>query len=141
MMLYDAGKIIAGLVIFAAFFTVPFWYGGGKTSEMPKLELTAQARQAGQCVEPKERMRQDHMQLLDDWRDAAVRDGNRTYTSSTGKSYTVSLQNTCMDCHSNKDKFCDRCHGYMGVSKLYCWDCHLDPTEEKTVWASTDGNS
>jgi cytochrome c oxidase subunit 2 len=38
----------------------------------------------------------------------------------------MSLQNTCMHCHSNKQKFCDECHTYVAV-KPYCWDCHIAP--------------
>ena len=33
---------------------------------------------------------------------------------------------SCMSCHANKDKFCDRCHDYLAV-KPYCWDCHVEP--------------
>jgi hypothetical protein len=43
----------------------------------------------------------------------------------------MSLSNTCLDCHSNKAEFCDRCHNYASVSP-YCWDCHIDnPKENK----------
>lgn len=33
---------------------------------------------------------------------------------------------SCMDCHSNRDQFCDRCHFYVSVDP-YCWDCHIEP--------------
>lgn len=138
-MIYNAGKIIAGLIVFVVLLTFPFWYSGGKAAETLEVELSPKAKKAGHCVEPKEYMRREHMQLLNDWRDAAVREGNRTYVNAKGESYTISLQNTCVDCHSNKDKFCDKCHDFMGVSALYCWDCHLEP-KEKELWASTDGN-
>jgi hypothetical protein len=35
-----------------------------------------------------------------------------------------------MECHSNKTKFCDQCHNYMGVAP-YCWDCHIAPKENQ----------
>jgi hypothetical protein len=73
-------------------------------------------------------MRPYHMDLLNQWRDAVVRDGDRIYVSSTGERFEMSLSNTCMDCHVSKVNFCDSCHNYVGVSP-YCWDCHVEPVE------------
>ena len=70
------------------------------------------------------------MRLLDQWRHEVVRDGERYYTAGNGKIYYKSLQVTCMECHSNKSKFCDQCHDYMAVTP-YCWDCHIEPKENK----------
>jgi hypothetical protein len=70
-------------------------------------------------------MKAEHMQLLDVWREAVVRRGERTYVSPDGKEYDMSLSNTCLDCHANKTEFCDRCHNYASVQP-YCWDCHID---------------
>jgi len=87
----------------------------------PKIDTPAiKELKEKKCVESKEFMRAEHMKLLNDWRDSAVRDGARVYVNSEGKAYTISLQNTCMHCHSNKKKFCDECHTYMAVSP-YCW--------------------
>lgn len=127
--MYDKGKVIAGLVIFVALFAFPFWYTMGKSAPAPEVELTDKAKQAKQCVEPTPFMTGNHMQVLIDWREAAVRENDRIYIASDGKHYTASLQNTCMDCHANKSKFCDRCHNYMGVDP-YCWDCHIEPKEK-----------
>jgi hypothetical protein len=66
--------------------------------------------------------------MLNNWRDEVVREGNRLYVAADGKEYNMSLQNTCMNCHSNKSKFCDECHNYVAV-KPYCWDCHIAPKE------------
>jgi hypothetical protein len=85
---------------------------------------------AKKCVESKSFMKAEHMVMINDWRDAVVREGNRLYTSTDGQQYAMSLQNTCMKCHSNKTKFCDECHNYVGV-KPYCWDCHIEPIEPK----------
>jgi hypothetical protein len=68
------------------------------------------------------------MSLLDRWRQQTVRDDEWYYTGSDGKVYYKSLQVTCMDCHSNKSKFCDQCHNYLAVDP-YCWDCHIEPKE------------
>ncbi|THB62796.1 MAG: cytochrome C, partial [Desulfovibrio sp.] len=87
------------------------------------------------CVESTEFMRREHMQLLDDWRDQVVRDANRVYVSTENfgtedapvyRMYEASLQNTCMDCHTNKAEFCDKCHAAASVEP-YCWDCHIEP--------------
>jgi hypothetical protein len=41
---------------------------------------------------------------------------------------TMSLSDTCLDCHSKKDQFCDACHTYSAVDP-YCWTCHVVPEE------------
>ncbi len=134
MKLYDGGKILIGLIIFVAFATFPFYFNIGKVNAKPEPKLDTPTilqmpEQERKCVEPKAVMRTDHMQLLNNWRDSVVRDGNRQYISSTGKHYNMSLQNECMRCHSSKKHFCDECHNYMAV-KPYCWNCHIAPKED-----------
>lgn len=132
--MYNSGKIIAGLVVFLAFFTFPFYYNLGKANARPELKLSTPVIQQlaeKKCVESRDFMRAEHMQLLNDWRDSVVRDGNRIYVNAEGKKFTISLQNTCLDCHSNKKEFCDRCHNYMAV-KPYCFSCHIEPKESKS---------
>jgi hypothetical protein len=133
--MYNGGKIIAGLVIFIGLFTFPVFYNMGKTSTMPEAKLDTPAikelpEAERKCVESKEYMRANHMQLLDSWRDKVLREGNLVYESTSGKKYIMSLQNTCMHCHSNKKEFCDRCHNYTNV-KPYCWSCHIPPKENE----------
>ena len=106
----------------------PVWYQLGKAAKAPEPELTELAKQAEQCVEGTQFMRTQHMKMLDRWRNEVVRDAERYYTSENGKMYYKSLQLTCMECHSNKKNFCDRCHNYMGVDP-FCWDCHIEPKE------------
>ena len=128
--MYDGWKIIVGLVIGVCVLLYPFWPSAGKwDTKVPEPELTARAKEAKECVEPKSYIRTEHMKLLDEWRQEAVRDAKRIYKSSTGKIYDKSLQNTCMECHSNKSKFCDQCHNYTGVDP-FCWDCHIEPKEK-----------
>jgi len=127
--LYDKEQVVAGLVIFAILVTFPFWYNLGKAAPAPKAELTELAKEAKVCVRPTEYMRTEHMQLLDVWRDTVVREGKRMYINEAGKSFNMSLSNTCLDCHSNKDKFCDSCHNYASVDP-YCYDCHIDNPKE-----------
>ncbi|MEE9912266.1 MAG: sulfate reduction electron transfer complex DsrMKJOP subunit DsrJ [Deltaproteobacteria bacterium] len=127
------GLIILGLVIFIVGVTFPFWYGGGKKSEPPRLDLDTPAIAQlpnKKCVEDKTFMRTSHMKLLGEWRDQAVRQGNHRYIAKNGKTYEIGLTNTCLKCHSNKEQFCDRCHNYLGA-KPACWSCHVVPEEVK----------
>lgn len=128
--MYDGGKIVAGLVIGIGLFLFPLFYNGLKAAKVPEPELSPKAKEAKECVEPKSYIRTEHMKLLDEWRNEAVRMADRSYKSSSGKVYDKSLQNTCMQCHDNKTKFCDQCHNYTGVSP-FCWDCHIEPKEKK----------
>ncbi len=135
--LYDRGKVLIGIVVFCVFIGFPFLYNRGKAAKVPELELDTPAIQALSktervCVEPKSYITDYHMKLLDDWRDEVVREGKRKYVASTKKGYVISLQDTCLGCHSNYDNFCDRCHKYTGT-KPYCWDCHLNKPKE---WAA-----
>jgi hypothetical protein len=128
--MYDGGKIITGLVIGVGLLLFPIFYDGGKAAKVPEPELTAKAKAAQQCVQSKSFMRTEHMKLLDQWRDEVVRQNVWYYKGAGGKSYYMSFQQTCLDCHSNRDKFCDQCHNYLGVSPV-CWDCHFEPKEKQ----------
>lgn len=175
--MYDAGKIITGLIIGLAFLVFPIWYNlGTAMPPAPDPKLTPKAKEAKECIRPKADMKTSHMQILDDWRNAVVRDTQRYYVpvkekadrpeltvittarnlignvlvevpgfgefrssvdkpdqrfhTGGAKQVEMSLQNTCMDCHSNKKDFCDQCHNYTNVNP-FCWDCHLQPEEKK----------
>lgn len=134
--MYDANKIIPGLVIFVGLFTFPIWSSLGTASPAPDPKIdTPEIQQMieKKCVESKRYMRTTHMQLLNNWRDTVVREGNRTYKAADGEEYNMSLQLTCMKCHSSKKNFCDSCHIYASVTP-YCWDCHIVPKEpEETL--------
>ena len=131
--MYNGSKIIAGLIIFVALATFPFLYNIGKVNAKPELKIDTpviEQLKEKECVESEEFMKAKHMQLLNRWRDMAVRDGERVYVNSKGEKYEISLQNTCLKCHSNKKEFCDKCHNYMSV-KTNCWDCHLTSEEKQ----------
>ena len=128
--MYDGGKIITGLIIGLGLFLSPFFYNAGKAFRPPEPELTAKAKEAKVCVASTDYMKSNHMHLLDEWRQTVVRNGERYYKSANGKVYYKSLQVTCLDCHSNKSKFCDECHNYIGM-KPFCWQCHIEPKENK----------
>jgi hypothetical protein len=132
----DKKYIVAGLIIFFILVLFPFWYMRGRAAPAPtiangQLELTARAKEAQACVRSTEFMKAEHMQLLDVWREAVVREGKRIYVNPKGKEFNMSMTNTCLDCHSNKAEFCDRCHDYASV-RPYCWSCHIENPKENT---------
>ena len=123
----DKYKIYTGILLFLAILTLPFWYNLGKAAPAPEITLPDSAV-TGACVRSTDYMKTQHMQLLDEWRDSVVREGKRIYVDSSGREFRMSLSDTCLDCHSEKAEFCDRCHRYASVTP-YCWDCHIDPKE------------
>ena len=128
--MYNKGTIIPGLIIFVLFVTFPLWFNAFSTaSTVPKTELPPGGEK--ECVAPLSEMRASHMVMLNEWRDDVLRDGDRVSVTVAGKEYRKGLQMACMECHTNKEKFCDSCHDYVSV-KPYCWDCHLSPTEAAT---------
>lgn len=138
----DRGKIFFGVFVFLVLMTFPIWLkvarGTGdqglplEASRRPRLVLPAGEKN---CVEPAAYMRARHMDLLNEWRDAYVRDAaaGRTWHSKVdGRTHKMSLTGTCLKCHE-KAGFCDRCHNYMGESP-YCFTCHhASPTTTTTT--------
>lgn len=153
------GGILLGLLIFVIIVASPILYNKGKAKAAPVVNLNTPVIQQlsdKECVEPAEYMRQNHMQLLLQWRDAKVRDGQSVYINSKGKAYDISLEGTCLKCHNDKpvsssvpstvaktnisasnaaptnltsdgsNEFCFSCHNYASV-KPNCWNCHADP--------------
>ena len=127
--MYNAKAVIIGIVIFVAIFSSPFWTSWiGQDYTKTGVVLPAGEKQ---CIEDTEFMRAQHMRLLDEWRDQALRAENRVYESAlNGKKWVISLQNTCLKCHSNYTEFCEKCHVANSVYP-YCWTCHIIPTEGK----------
>jgi len=125
----DAGMIIGGLAIFLVLMTSPLWFNAVSGGSVQPPQLSPPPNGSEQCVEAVEYMRSFHMDLLNEWRNEVVRNGKRAYVSTAnGRTFDMSLSRTCMDCHSNKAEFCDRCHTYAAVTP-YCWDCHVEPKE------------
>ncbi|HKJ97971.1 MAG TPA: sulfate reduction electron transfer complex DsrMKJOP subunit DsrJ [Desulfotignum sp.] len=124
--------IVTGLAVFVLAVLSPFWFNMVTTTQAaPEPELLGRAKEARKCVLDKYDMRANHMSLLDEWRDAVVRDADRIYVAANGKSFHMSLstgENSCLGCHEDKAKFCDSCHTYTSVEP-YCWECHTNPKE------------
>ncbi len=78
------------------------------------------------CIAPRDYMRASHMQMLVSWRDDVVRRGDRAFVDYDGRRYEKNLTATCLGCHEDKAKFCDRCHDYAGVAPQ-CPVCHQTP--------------
>ncbi len=129
MKIYDGGKVIPGLIVFLGLICLPILYNMSNEAAESAPDIVKPAGMSS-CIEDTEYMRRAHMDLLVDWREDVVRDGERVYTSTSGankgEKYVMSLSGTCLDCHENKQEFCNRCHDYMGVAP-YCWDCHIEP--------------
>lgn len=125
--MHDAPKVIIGILVFLGLITFPLWYNfaSGKAGYAPELEPAASGEN---CVRDSSWMTANHMDLLNEWRDQVVRQGDRYETLENGMIVERSLSNTCLSCHVNKDKFCDQCHSYTGVDP-YCWECHIIPQE------------
>jgi hypothetical protein len=123
----DRPLIFAGLTLFVGLVTTPIWHGAfNRKAAMaaPPIQVPAQEKQ---CVAPTSYMRSFHMQLLDQWRNEAVRDGRRQFVAFNGKTYDKNPTRTCLtECHTDRRDFCERCHDYAGVSDPDCWHCHND---------------
>jgi len=125
--MYNANKVIPGIIIFILFFTIPIWLNFGRLEAIPKPELPKKEKK---CIESKEYMRAYHMKLLDDWRKKAIRENKYIYTASDGKKYFISLQRTCFKCHNDTEKFCNECHNFV-ITHPDCWNCHIAPEVAK----------
>ncbi len=125
--MYNAGKVLILIAAMVVFFTSPMWLNIGRLEAIPKPELPKNQKK---CIEPVEYMRAYHMKLLDRWRKEGIRKNKHVYIASDGKAYEISLQRTCMKCHTSKEKFCDRCHNFV-ITHPDCWNCHLAPEVAK----------
>ena len=127
--MYNKNAVIAGIVAFLVICSSPFWCGFSSDS-YKKPEIVTQKDKNKECVEDVAFMRAEHMQLLNEWRDQALRNGSRVYVNAKGKKFDISLQNTRLKCHNNYEEFCDKCHKTNNVEP-YCWTCHILPKGSK----------
>ena len=125
-MIMGGYRTIAGLLVFLALVTYPFYHNSagrmpGYTAPKPVFP-----KDEKECIEPGKAMLREHKKILHQWMDSAVRDGVRIYKAKDLRSYVISLEGTCMRCHGDKTLFCDRCHQYLAVSAQSCWNCHIN---------------
>ena len=86
--MYNGGKLLLGLIIFVALVTSPFWLSGEQATAKPDPkvdtpEILKLPESERKCVEAKEFMKREHMQMLNEWRDWVVRDGITIFTVVT----------------------------------------------------------
>src|SRR4030042_1990949 len=88
--MYNARIIIIMAVAFLALVTFPFWYNFIKTTGKtpPVLEIPIGQKE---CVMPVGYMKENHMTLLNKWRDEVVRDGDRSPGTDNKVKYAKSL--------------------------------------------------
>lgn len=127
----DKPIIIAGLVVVLAVLTSPIWYSlaAGEQEGKPEFDLQ------GDCVEDVDYMLGHHMDLLEEWRNDVVREGNGEKHKSSSGEYEKSLTKTCLaKCHvtetAGQAGFCRKCHEYADVHPT-CWDCHVENPKPK----------
>jgi hypothetical protein len=120
----DGGRIVGGLALVLVVVTGPAWVEAvrGVDTEMPLLTSRNE-----RCIEPREQMRRDHPALLANWRERAVRLGERIHHTVDERPVRIGLTGTCLGCHGAATEFCDRCHAQVGVT-LSCWQCHEGST-------------
>ncbi len=122
----EKSKIFIGVVALLAFMTFPFLYNLAVSGSKARPELEMPVGET-KCIETKEYMNANHMNLLNQWRDAVVRQDQKEYTSQAYHTvHEMSLTRECLRCHTNRANFCDRCHTYADVQP-YCWSCHVEP--------------
>lgn len=127
-------NIIIGIIVFLLVMTIPLWMDMGKSSaaEGPQVSLDTpeiNALSDKKCIYDTDYMRHHHMEILADWKVQVVRYNKNVYIAPDGSEYEMSLQKTCLKCHSNYDDFCKKCHDYNGVQPN-CWNCHTNPSTE-----------
>jgi len=149
----DAWKVAIGIVVFLGFFTFPIWYN---LAVADPLESDLPVRPDTQNCILTQSEKLIHMQILDQWRDEVVRDGQRFRPDVHGALENRSFTKTCLSsgCHQHYEDVprpdgstvpaCWRCHRYAGVEggtynaqtnqvegelfrEVYCWDCHVNP--------------
>lgn len=128
MKLYHGQYILPALGAFLIVVTLPVWRGVAARSTGFQSPPNPHGEK---CIESKEFMRADHMRMLVRWRDEVVRENNRIYTASDGRTWEKSLK-TCVACHGHMDAqgksttaaaACNECHTYVNA-KPDCWNCH-----------------
>ena len=122
--------VFLGIAIFLVLMVSPIWLNLGKAgaTEAPEVSLDTPAINAlseKECIYDAQWMRENHMELLAEWKVEVVRNGNDIFVTNDGREYQMSLQNTCLQCHSNYEDFCKKCHDYNGVDPN-CWTCHVN---------------
>lgn len=116
-------------ILLAAILVAPALLSGCDSAPAAGTNLATAKAKAEQCVEPTDKMRKNHMAMLDHQRDATVIEGVRTKQHSLKE---------CINCHvaptkadgsplhyGDPEHFCTTCHAAVG-QKIDCFQCHAD---------------
>jgi hypothetical protein len=116
--LLRGGSTDRALIIPAAILLFPVVYGlvgrGDAADDGPFVERPGPQHE--RCVRETEYMRYHHWELLQEVRDAVVRDGVRGEITLAG----------CRECHPDRASFCNRCHQAVSLQPD-CFGCHHYP--------------
>ncbi|WP_456327340.1 sulfate reduction electron transfer complex DsrMKJOP subunit DsrJ [Archaeoglobus sp.] len=123
--MYHKGYVALGIILFLALLAMPYWVNAG-TPKYEEIHKELAPPKGKTCIYGKEWMAKYHMELLNKWRELAVRDGVRKYATPNGV-FNVSLTE-CWQCH-DYENFCKKCHEFSEVRPV-CWDCHYNPSME-----------
>jgi hypothetical protein len=93
---------------------VSYVFAKGAGTPQPFLERPD--AQYENCVKETDYMRYHHWELLRGVREEIVRYGKRGELGL----------NKCRDCHTSRERFCDRCHDAVSM-KPDCFGCHYYP--------------
>lgn len=85
--------------------------------DVPEVFLEAPDPQYEECVRETSYMRIHHMDFLKSVRDDVIRRG------IVEEGITLS---GCGECHTNRDRFCNRCHEAVTLN-VDCFGCHYYP--------------
>lgn len=103
------------IILLPLFYSVfSYVFAQGARTPQPFLEMPAP--QYTECIRDTEYMRHHHWELLHSVREDVVRHGIRG---------DVTL-NKCMECHTSRVNFCDRCHKAVSMTPD-CYNCHYYP--------------
>jgi len=114
--------IMVALAVFLTLATSPIWYTFVVAEDTSRPQLGV-ATEGSRCV--MDNPVADHIDLLDRWRNAVVREGDKEPVTVDGRQYKKSLTRGCLYCHSSRQNFCVKCHNYADVHPT-CWDCHIE---------------
>jgi hypothetical protein len=126
VIVYNRGYLVLFIILLLAFATTPMWTGAtgiGFVNIREELEKP----EGDNCIESKDYMEAHHMELLNEFRSMAIREGIRIYKSEAYGGYFNASIYECFECHSYKE-FCEKCHEFSGVH-VYCLTCHAKPEE------------
>ena len=89
-MLIERLLVFLALALFLSLATYPIW----KIQDQHSLPKVSMETKGDQCVAPADYMRENHMKLLEDWRDSVVRKGERFHIMPDGTKVEKSLTKT-----------------------------------------------